>query len=99
MPSFGVTNLFNLSKPDGYLQSSERSVDVEIASIKGFDGKTVEARDKPRSVTTVTLKTKGSATLGVVAAGAMTGLTVTSAKYSETNDDFGTTEVTGTLYA
>jgi hypothetical protein len=99
MPSFGVSSTFGVSAPTGYLQSSERSVDKEIATIKGADGKTAEAIPKPRSVTTVTLKTKGAAVLGTVGAGSMSGMTVTGAKYSETNDDFGTSEVTGTLYA
>jgi len=99
MPSFGVTSTFGGTAPAGYLQSSERSVDCETATIKGADGKTVEAIAKPRSVTTVTIKTKGAASIGSVSAGDMSGMTVTGAKYSESNDDFGTSEITSTLYA
>lgn len=99
MPSFGVSSTFGVTAPAGYLQSSERSVDKEIATIKGATGTTVEAMAKPRSITTVTLKTKGASVLGTIGAGTMSGMTVTSAKYAETNDDFGTSEVTGTLYA
>jgi len=99
MPSFGVSSTFQVTAPSGFLQSSERSVDKEVATIKGPEGQTVEVMAKRRSITTVTVKTKGSASLGTVGAGTMSGMTVTGAKYSETNDDFGTSEVTGTLYA
>jgi hypothetical protein len=99
MPSFGVDSTYGVTAPSGFLQSSERSVDVEIATIKGADGKVIEAIKKPRSITTVTVKTKGSASLTTVAAGDMSGMTVTSSKYAQTNDDFGTSEITGTLYA
>lgn len=98
MPAFGVSSNFGLTAPAGYVQSSEQSVDIEIATIKNATGQVVEAQAKPRSVTTVTIKTKGTASLSTVSSGDMTGLTITSAKYSETNDDFGTSEVTGTLY-
>jgi hypothetical protein len=98
MPAFGVSSTFGLSAPAGFLQSSESSTDIEIATIKGATGQVVESIAKPRSVTTVTIKTKGTAALSSVTSGDMTGLTITSAKYSETNDDFGTSEVTGTLY-
>ena len=99
MASFGVSSTFGLTAPTGYLQSSERSVDVEMATIKGATGQTVEAIPKPRSVTTVTIKTKGTAALSTVVTGDFSGMSVTSAKYSQTNDDFGTSEVVGTLYA
>lgn len=99
MAAFGVTSTFGLTQPAGYLQSSERSVDVEIASIKGATGQTVEAIPKPRSTTTVTIKTKGTAALSTVVTGDFTGLAITGAKYGQTNDDFGTSEITGTLYA
>jgi hypothetical protein len=59
----------------------------------------VEAINKPRSTTTVNVKTKGSAALSSVSSGSdFAGLTVTSSKYSQTNDDFSTSEVTGILY-
>lgn len=98
MPAFGVSTTFGLTAPTGYLQSSEMSVDIEIATIKSAIGQVVEAQAKPRSTTTVTVKTKGTASLSSVTSGDMTGLTITSAKYSETNDDFGTSEVVGTLF-
>jgi hypothetical protein len=99
MAAFGVNSTFGLTAPAGYLQSSERSVDVEIASIKGATGQTVEAIPKPRSTTTVTVKTKGTAGLSSVVTGDFSALSVTSSKYGQTNDDFGTSEIVGTLYA
>jgi hypothetical protein len=98
MPSFGVSSTFGLTAPTGYLQSSESSTDIELATIKNQTGQVVEAIAKPRSTTTVTLKTKGTAALSSVTSGDMTGITITSAKFSETNDDFGTSEVVGTLF-
>jgi hypothetical protein len=100
MPAtFGVTSTFGLTAPTGYLQSSEETVEIEIATIKNEIGRVVEAINKPRSTTTVNVKTKGTAALSAVSSGAnFTGLTVTSSKYSETNDDFGSSELTGILY-
>jgi hypothetical protein len=100
MPAtFGVDSTFGLTAPSGYLQSSEETVEIEIATIKNQIGRVVEAINKPRSTTTVNVKTKGSAALSSVSSGSdFTGLTVTSSKYSQTNDDFSTSEVTGILY-
>lgn len=99
MPSFGVSSNFGGTPPaGGILQSSEESIDKEVATIKGATGKTEEAMAKPRQVKNVTIKTKGAAGLIAVVAGPMSSGTVTSAKYSETNDDFGTSEVTTTFY-
>ena len=97
--TFGVLTTFGLTAPAGYLQSSEETVEIEIATIKGADGRVVEAINKPRSTTTVTVKSKGSSSIASVSSGSdFSGLTVTSAKYSQTNDDFPTCEVTGTLF-
>jgi hypothetical protein len=99
MASFGVTGTFGVTAPSGYLQNSESSTDVEVATIKNATGQIVEALKKPRTLQTVTVKTKGSAALSTVATGDFSGMTITAAKYSETNDDFATSEVTGSLYA
>jgi hypothetical protein len=99
MPSFGVADTFGVTAPSGYIQSSESSTDVEVATIKNATGQIVEAVKKPRTLQTVTVKTKGDATLSTVAVGDFSGMTITSSKYSQTNDDFGTSEVTGSLYA
>jgi len=100
MPAFGVSSTFGGTSPTGgILQSSEQSIDKEIATIKGATGKTEVAQAKPRQIRTVTIKTKGSAGLVAVASGDMSSGTVTGAKYSETNDDFPTSEVTTTFYS
>lgn len=98
MASFGVTSTFGLTAPSGYLQSSEESVDVEVATIKNATGQVVEAIPKPRSTTTVNIKTKGDASLSTVVTGNFSALAITSSKFSQSNDDFSTSEITGTLY-
>lgn len=99
MAAFGVSTTFGVTAPAGYLQSSEQSVAVEVATIKNATGQVVEAIHKPRSTTTVTVKTKGTAALSSVVTGDFSGMSITSSKYSQTNDNFGTSEVVGTLYA
>jgi hypothetical protein len=99
MPTFGVDNTFGLTVPSGsFAQSSERTQEVETATIKSAIGRVVVAQAKPRSKTTVTLRTKGVASLSTVTVADFTSLTVTSSKYNETNDDFPTSEITGTLF-
>lgn len=99
MATFGVESTFGLTPPTGsFTQSSERTQEVETATIKGATGRVVLAQAKPRNKTTVTVRSKGVATLSTVAIGNFTQLTVTSSKYSETNDDFPTSEITGTLF-
>lgn len=101
MPTvFGVDSTFGLTAPTGYLQSSERTQEVETATIKGATGRVVEAQAKPRSKTTIVVRTKGDAVITAVPVGSdYTALTVTGSKFTESNDDFGTAEVTGTLFA
>jgi hypothetical protein len=100
MPAtFGVTSDFGSTAPQGYMQSSEQTVTCEIATIKNETGRVVEAQQKPRSLTTVTIKSKGSASLATVTSGTdFNGMTIVSSKYSESNDDFGTSETVGNLY-
>jgi hypothetical protein len=100
MPTaFGVTDTFGLTAPTGFLQSSEQTVEVETATIKGATGRVEEARAKPRTKTTVTVRCKGAAVLSTVPSGSdFTAITLTSSKFNETNDDFPTSEITGVLY-
>ena len=99
MPTFGVDNTFGLTAPTGgFLQSSERTQEVETATIKSAIGRVVVAQAKPRSKTTVTIRSKGVASLATVTVADFSALTVTSSKYNETNDDFPTSEITGTLF-
>lgn len=101
MATFGVTDLHSLTVPSGgYAQSSELSKDVEVSTIKGATGQIVEAKAKPRSKTTVSLKTKGATGLTTLTTtGAFTGMAITSCKLTESNDDFAMVEITGTTYA
>jgi hypothetical protein len=100
MPTFGVTSTFGVTAPTGFLQSSEKTQECETATIKGPEGKVEEARQKPRSKTTITVRSKGAAALATVVPSAadFSTLTLTSTKFNETNDDFPTSEVVGTLF-
>jgi len=101
MASFGVSELHSLTVPaNAYAQSSESSTDVEVATIKSAIGQIAVAQAKPRSKTMVSIKTKGATGLTAIGSvGAMTGMAITSCKVTESNDDFATVELTGTIYA
>lgn len=71
---------------------------MEVATIKNATGQVAEAIAKPRSTTTVNIKTKGEALLSTVVTGNFSALSITSSKFSQSNDDFSTSEITGTLY-
>lgn len=103
MPAtFGVESTFGLTAPaGGHVQESSSEASVEVATIRNAQGITVKAVPKPMVTKTVTLKGKGDAALAAVAAGAFSAntLRVTSAKQSESNDDFPDFEITGTAYS
>jgi len=100
MATFGVTHTFGGTNPGGYLQSSEQTQEVEVATIKNADGRVAEAIPKPRKKTTVTIRSKGEAVLATVGSGSESmSLTSISAKYSQTNDDFSSSEVTYQSFA
>jgi hypothetical protein len=97
MPTFGASSL-NGSVPTGHLQESSKEVTVELATIRGMTGPIAEASVKPRSITTTICKSKGDATfVAVQGIGSFTSA-VTSAKVSQTNDDFTTAEITYTEF-
>ena len=96
--SFGATT-FGMTAPNGYLQDSSSEETCEVATIRNANGQTVIAQAKPRTTTTTTVNTKGEVDLITVPEGAFTGAKVTSAKVSETNDDFATSSATQTLFA
>ena len=98
MPSFGVTTTFGAGSLSGITQSSEKTEEKEVATIRGADGKIAVAQAKPRLSRTVTVKTKGEATLSSVTVGDFSTLTLTSCKVSETNDDFPTIDYTYQQY-
>jgi hypothetical protein len=100
MPAeFGAVT-FGKTAPAGYLQESSEEDTVETVTIRNEDGHTVIFQPKPRQVTTTNLKCKGEATLGAVASAGnqFSGATVTSAKVTQSNDDFSTSEFTYTTH-
>ena len=99
MATFGVTSTYGITPPTGsFTQSSERTVEVETATIKGTTGRVVVAQAKPRTKTTVTVRSKGETGLSSISVADFSSLTITSSKYSETKDDFATQETVGTLF-
>jgi len=96
--SFGA-DVFGVTAPSGYLQESSAEQTVEVATIRDSTGKTVVAQAKPRSTTTTTCTCKGEKDLDAVPEGAFSGATVTSAKITESNDDFVLSSTTYTLFA
>jgi len=96
--TFGAT-AFGVTLPSGYLQESSKEKTVELATIRGAEGTTEVVQVKPRSTTTVTVKTKGEPNLLAVAEGVMSAGKLTSSKVSESNDDFAVAEATYTTLA
>ena len=96
--TFGAATL-GQTAPAGYLQESSQEVTIEVATVKGVEGQTVLAKQKPRSLTVTTLKCKGDATFSTTVSRGSFTTGITSAKVSQTNDDFSTSEVTFTTYA
>jgi hypothetical protein len=98
MPTFGASTLGGTA-PSGYLQESTKEVTIEVATIREAAGAIKVATVKPRSITTINVKTKGESTLTpTVTLGSFTSA-VTSSKVSQTNDDYSTAETTLTTYA
>jgi hypothetical protein len=96
--SFGAVN-FGVTAPSGYLQDSTEEVTCEVATIRNASGQTVIAQAKPRTTTTTTVNTKGDVDLLSVPEGAFSGAKLTSAKVTESNDDFAVSSATYTLFA
>lgn len=97
MPTFGASTLGGTA-PSGYLQESSKEETIEIATIKGPEGSVVVAKAKPRKTTTTTIKSKGDAGFVSVAGKGAFSAGVTSAKVSQSNDDFSTSEATLTEF-
>ncbi len=101
MPAtFGVTSNFGLTPPTGgTVEESSSEDEIEIKTIRDATGTTCRAIPSKMIKTTVSIKGRGLATLGL-AAGALGGtVKVTSIKNSESNDDLPTYEMTGVSYA
>lgn len=102
MPAtFGVQDDFGGTAPSGgWMQESSKEQTVEVATIKDEDGATVIAQPKGVVTTTVVIKSKGDVSIGTAPSiGAFSGFKVTSAKISESNDDFRTAEITAVEYS
>jgi hypothetical protein len=100
MPAFGITNSTGLTAPAGYMQEITSEESVDVATIKDETGVVKVAQAKPLTTKTVSIKCKGQVSLATIAGAAdFSGITITSTKVSETNDDFPTSEVTGMLYS
>jgi hypothetical protein len=98
--SFGVTDTFSGTAPSGgWMQESSEEQSVEVATIKNEVGATVVAQPKGVVTTRVTIRSKGDVSIGSTPSiGSFSGFKVTSAKISESNDDFRTAEITATKY-
>ncbi len=81
------------------MQESSEEQSVEVATIKNEVGATVVAQPKGVITTRVTIRSKGDVSIGSTPSiGSFSGFKVTSAKISESNDDFRTAEITATKY-
>jgi hypothetical protein len=99
MPAWGITDTFNATPPNGCIQEASCEETCEVASIRGDDGITYAAIDKPLRTGKINIKCKGAAELVDYDTGAQTSaIAVVSAKYSESNDDFATSEIEAIYY-
>ena len=98
--SFGVVDNFGGTAPTGgWRQESSEEQSVEVATIRDELGQTVVAQAKGVVTTTVMIRSKGDVSIGSMpSVGGFSGFKVTSAKISESNDDFRTAEITAVKY-
>ncbi len=94
--AFATINLFGVTDTAaGYLQESSEEKSVEVATCKDSTGVTKLAVPKGVVTTTVTLKGKGTFSPNVSRNTAVGSTAViTSAKASQSNDDFPDYEIT-----
>lgn len=100
MPAWGVTDWFGVDyAPPGCVQESSLEITCEVATIRGDTGITMAAIDKPLRTGKISIKSKGGTGLVPVNTGAQTTeICVISAKYSQSNDDFATSELEAIYY-
>jgi len=99
--AFATINLFGITDPAaGYLQETSEEKSVEVATCKDATGVTKLAAPKGVVTTTVILKGKGTFT-PAVPRNTSVGATavITSAKVSESNDDYPDYEATYQKFA
>ena len=94
--AFATVSLFGVTDPAaGFLQESSQEESVEVATCKDTSGVTKLAVPKGVVTTTVTLKGKGIFSPAVTTNTSIgSTAVVTSAKVSESNDDFPDYEIT-----
>jgi len=101
MPAvFGVLSLHGLAPASGHAHESSKDAAVEIATLRNSLGVTVVAKAKKLITKSITLSGKGTVTFTGVIAGTITKGTsfITSAKVTESNDDFPSFEIQATIY-
>lgn len=94
--AFATINLFGVTDPAaGYLQETSEEKSIEVATCKDATGVTKLAIPKGVVTTTTTLKGKGTFTPAVSRNPSVgSSAVITSAKVSETNEEFPDYEVT-----
>ena len=97
---FGIINLHGLSPAGGHANESSNDAAVEVATLRNQMGVTVKAVAKKLVTKSITISGKGTPTFANVAAGVITKGTafVTSAKVTESNDDFPSFELQAVIY-
>lgn len=100
MPAnFGVTDQFGGTAPSGgWIQSSESTETCEVATIRNESGVTIAAQAKGVATKVVVIKSKGDVSVTAPSTGSVGSGKITSAKITESNDDFATAETTFTSY-
>lgn len=100
MPAnFGVSSTLGGTAPTGgYIQSVEKTETCEVATIRSQTGVTVVAQPKGVKTTQIVVKSKGDVSVTGGTPGDFGSGKITSAKATESNDDFRTGEVTFTKY-
>ena len=99
MPAWGITNFYNVSAPAGCVQEATLEESVEVATIRNNVGVTSQAQPKNLITGKITMRSKGTAALTALDVGAQTTtIAIISAKYSETNNDYPTSEIEAIYY-
>lgn len=98
----GVDTTYNLTTPTvGYTSEAESDQSVDTAVVRDENGTVVIAVPKKLVTNTQTIKGKGDCQLSAVTAGAFASgtLKITSAKQTESADDFPDFEITGKKFS
>lgn len=100
MPAWGVYDTFGVQYSNyGCVQEATHELTCEVATIRNSDGVTAAAIDKPLRTGKVSIKSKGVAELAPIQTGSQTTtIAIVSAKFTESNDDFGSSEVEAIYY-